>query len=449
MPDLRAIDALLPYARNSRVHSPEQVAQIAASIDEFGFVGAIVARDGTIAKGHGTLAACRLLLDQGKTIHPAPGRAAGAKAFPAGKVPFQDCTGWTDAQFRAFVIADNRLAESADWDRDLLAIELADLGDMGFNLDLLGFDAGELDDMLSGDQDQQDPGADTEPQIDRAEELREKWGVVTGQLWALGEHRLLCGDSTKAEDVARVMAGDRADLCFTSPPYGQQRDYRDGGAVTDWDALMQGVFGNLPMADDGQVLVNLGLIHRDNEWIPYWDGWVEWMRGQGWRRFGLYCWDQGAGMCGDWAGRFAPSFEMVFHFNKCAKNPYKWVEKQEENITVHKGKGSRDTDGKVKSRTNPELSMQKTKIPDSVIRVNRVSNAPEDHPAMFPVALAAFAQQSWPGICFEPFSGSGTTIIAGENLGRRVRAVEISGAYVAVALQRWADHTGLTPVLLP
>ncbi|MFO2171358.1 hypothetical protein QOU18_29160, partial [Pseudomonas aeruginosa] len=101
-------------------------------------------------------------------------------------------------------------------------------------------------------------------------------------------------------------------LCFTSPPYGNQRDYTSGG-ITDWDGLMRGVFAHLPMAGDGQVLVNLGLIHRDNEVIPYWDAWLGWMRSQGWRRFAWYVWDQGPGMPGDWQGRLAPSFEFVFH----------------------------------------------------------------------------------------------------------------------------------------
>jgi DNA modification methylase len=93
------------------------------------------------------------------------------------------------------------------------------------------------------------------------------------------------------------MNGQKADLCFTSPPYGQQRDYESG--IKDWLGLMQGVFSNLQMAEDGQVLVNLGLIHREGEWLPYWDPWIEWMRKRGWRRFAWYVWDQGPGMPGD------------------------------------------------------------------------------------------------------------------------------------------------------
>ena len=113
--------------------------------------------------------------------------------------------------------------------------------------------------------------------------------VRSGDLWLLGEHRLLCGDSTNPADVARVMAGEAAALCFTSPPYAQQRDYASGG-IGDWDRLMQGVFSALPMAEAGQVLVNLGLVHRDGEWQPYWSDWIAWMRAQGWKRFGWYVW---------------------------------------------------------------------------------------------------------------------------------------------------------------
>jgi hypothetical protein len=114
----------------------------------------------------------------------------------------------------------------------------------------------------------------------------------------------LCGDSTDAATVARVMETERAAMLFTSPPYGNQRAYTTGG-VMDWDALMQGVFQHLDAAlrPDGQALVNLGLIHRENEWQPYWEGWLEWMRARGWRRFGLYTWDQGPGLPGDWNGR--------------------------------------------------------------------------------------------------------------------------------------------------
>jgi DNA modification methylase len=430
-----SIEALIPYAKNARTHSDTQVAQIAASIREFGFCNPVLIdpQDGIIA-GHGRVMAARKL---------------GLESVPCVRLDHL-----SEIQRRAYILADNRLALSAGWDEAMLALELSALQIEGFDLDLTGFDPDELDRLMDGDPlDSEPTEGDTEPQTDRAEELRELWGVEPGQMWALGEHRLLCGDSTKAEDVARVMGGERADVCFTSPPYGQQRDYRDGATekVSDWDALMRGVFGNLPMAAAGQVLVNLGMIHRDGEWLPYWDGWIEWMRQQGWRRFGWYVWDQGPGMPGDWCGRFAPSHEFVFHFNRQSAKPQKTKDKLPDSIEVNDhGGGHRKKDGTIAARSNPEASLQPRKIPDSVIRVMRHKARGIEcaHVAVFPVELPAEFIAAWPGIAYEPFSGSGTTIIACENLNRRCRAIEISPAYVAVALQRWADHTGKTPTLI-
>lgn len=269
----------------------------------------------------------------------------------------------------------------------------------------------------------------------------------SGDLWILGEHRLLCGDSTKVEDVERLMAGAKADMCFTSPPYGQQRDYTEEGKakVSDWDGLMRGVFANLPMTDAGQVLVNLGMIHRDGEWIPYWDNWISWMREQGWRRFGWYVWDQGFGLPGNWNGRFAPSHEFIWHFNRTSIEPEKFISKKPENVkTRNKGSSTmRGKDGKCVEFTSPESSAQLNKIPDSVVRINRMHGGHGiDHPAIFPVELPAFAMQAWLGLVYEPFSGSGSTLIAAEQLGRKCYGMEISPQYCDVIVKRWETLTG-------
>lgn len=419
------LDKIIPYARNPRVNTQSAVDKVKSSIHEFGWQQPIVVdKEYIIIAGHT--------------------RYLAAKQLGLSEVPVHVAENLTPAQIQAYRITDNRSAQESKWDNELLKIELFDLKSMDYDLGLTGFDAVELGEFF-GTKEQ--TSCDTEAEVDNADELRKKYKVESGQLWTLGAHRLLCGDSTNTEDVKRVMQGETADLCFTSPPYGQQRDYRDGGKVSDWGVLMQGVFGNLPMSESGQVLVNLGLIHRDNEWQPYWEGWIQWMRSEGWRRFGWYVWDQGAGMMGDWSGRFAPSFEFVFHFNKKSVKPNKWIDKQEESIKVNTGGGMRNKTGVVGGRSNPEASLQPTKIPDSVIRVNRVAGSDIDHPAMFPVNLSEYAIRSWHGLIYEPFSGSGTTIIAGENLGRQVRAIEISPAYVAVALERFKQHTQIEPVL--
>jgi DNA modification methylase len=265
-----------------------------------------------------------------------------------------------------------------------------------------------------------------------------------GELWVIGgKHRLFVGDCTVPENVARLMGGATVGLCFTSPPYAQQRDYGEAAKekVQDWYALMCGAFAHLPMQDAGQVLVNLGLVHREGEWVPYWDGWISWMREQGWRRFGWYVWDQGFGLPGDWQGRFAPAFEFVFHFNREATRPEKTQPKREDSIEVKHGKGMRRKDGVVQAQlSNPEACLATHKIPDSVIRVNR--NATMDaavrasHPATFPLAFPEFVLSAWDGDVYEPFLGSGTTMLASHRLNRRCFGCEIDPRYADVVLKR-------------
>jgi DNA modification methylase len=268
-----------------------------------------------------------------------------------------------------------------------------------------------------------------------------------GDVWTLGRHRIMCGDSGSRRDLDSLMDGKLADLCFTSPPYAQQRDYKSG--EVDWNALMQDVFDKLPLRHEGQLLVNLGLIHRDSEWVPYWDGWIEWIRAQGWRRFGFYVWDQGFGLPGDWNGRFAPSHEFIFHFNKVTQRPRKTKDKDPVNIHI-RGKPSRmrEKDGSTKAFTNSVVSQQPTKIPDSVIRVTRhtggLGNA-GDHPAVFPIDLATQILTAYSDpdqIAFEPFCGSGSVLIAAEREQRVCYGMEIAPEYVDVALRRWQAFTG-------
>ena len=265
-----------------------------------------------------------------------------------------------------------------------------------------------------------------------------------GDLWLLGEHRLLCGDSTKAEDVERLMAGAKADLCFTSPPYGQQRDYTSESKekVQDWDGLMRGVFANLPMSDSGQVLVNLGLIHREGEWIPYWDGWIEWMREQGWRRFGWYVWDKLAGMPGDWGGRLAPAHEFIWHFNRKAVYPAKFIECAFAGRVVKASAVGKDGALRVHTATKNGDAVQSHKIADSIFRFGSAKGHGLDHPAVFPTSLPIHAMQSWDGNVYEPFCGSGTTLIAAEQLGRKCYGMEISPQYCDVIVERWQNLTG-------
>ncbi len=241
----------------------------------------------------------------------------------------------SEAQRRAYRIADNKLTEMGGWDETLLLEELRGLMAEDFDLGLIGIPEDELDALLHDADDRapiDDDTADTIPEAPAEPITR------PGDIWALGDHRLICGDATDPAVVARLMDGAQASLMFTSPPYAQQRDY--GAAkekVGDWDALMQGVFAAAPVTADAQLLVNLGLVHRDGEWLPYWEGWVDWMRVQGWRRFGWYVWDQGPGLPGDWNGRLAPSHEFIFHFNRQPRQPNKTVESKHAGETLGGG----------------------------------------------------------------------------------------------------------------
>ena len=207
------------------------------------------------------------------------------------------------------------------------------------------------------------------------------------------------------------------------------------------------------MAETGQVLVNLGLVHRDGEWQPYWSDWIAWMRGQGWKRFGWYVWDQGPGLPGDWNGRLAPSFEFVFHFCRTPRKPNKIVACKWAGHVNDSHGGMRAKDGTVGEWTHAGQGVQDTRIPDNVIRITRhkARGIETEHPAVFPVNLVAFAMEAYadPGtICFEPFSGSGTSLIAGQRTGRHVRAIELAPVYADVTLRRWQLlYPDIKPVL--
>lgn len=429
------LDRLRAYARNPRTHSDAQVAQIAASIVEFGWTNPVlVAGDGTVIAGHGRLDAARRL---GLSM-----------------VPVLVLDHLSEAQRRAYVIADNKLALNAGWNDELLAAELHALNGEGFNLELTGFDETELERLMAPLDDEAGAGGDATDAADEAPEPPRNPVSRSGDLWRMGKHRLLCGDSTDGVAIARLMESDRAALLFTSPPYGNQRNYTTGG-IGDWEALMRGVFGRLDevMAQDGQVLVNLGMIHRDNEWQPYWNGWLDWMRASGWRRFGFYVWDQGPGLPGDWNGRLAPAFELLFHFNRQTRKPNKIVPcKWAGHINDSHG-GMRGKDGTVGEWTHAGQGVQETRIPDNVLRITRhkARGIETEHPAVFPVALPEFVMNAYSDqndIVFEPFAGSGTTLVAGERAGRRVRAIELAPEYVDVALLRWRQLFPSSAVVL-
>jgi DNA modification methylase len=417
----RPIADLIPYARNARTHSDAQVAQIAASIREWGW---------TIP----------LLVDEAGELIAGHGRVLAARQLNIETVPVMTARGWSEAKIRAYRIADNKLGLNSGWDNELLGLELADLRDLGADLSGMGFNLDELRAYTGGLGGEDDP-ADAIPE-EAAETI-----TRPGDIWCLGRHRLICGDATDSAVVARLMRDEMAGLCFTSPPYGQQRDY--GSPIAEWTALMSGFSGVLPLTDAGQLLVNLGLIHRDGEWDPYWDEWFVALRKLGWRRFAWYVWDQGPGFPGEFGGRLRPSFEFIFHFNHETISARK-TKPVRQVATRAPSSILRDRNNK-KHVTNSPLTFlnQQFVKPDSVFRVSRRTGALHDpsldHPAVFPVALAeevitAFTNEG--DVVFEPFAGSGSQIIAAERTKRTCYACELHPAYVDVAVARWLKFVG-------
>jgi DNA modification methylase len=247
----------------------------------------------------------------------------------------------------------------------------------------------------------------------------------------IGDATLYCGDCRTI-----LPSLTNLDAVVTSPPYGQQRQYKL--QEFDWTQTVCGALSRVPSLD-AQILVNLGLIHREGRVVRYWDALIGEMENNGWRLFGWYTWDQLSGMAGDWNGRLAPSFEFVFHFNRVARE----VNKTKPTVTVGKQHSGniRKVDGTSKAKSHDGRPVQPTKIPDSVIRVVReTSSGPDaEHPARFPTPFASelIAPFTDPGqIVCDPFMGSGTTGVACAKLGRKFIGIEIEPKYFDIACRR-------------
>jgi DNA modification methylase len=402
--------SLIPYARNAKKHDASQVAKLAGSIREFGFNNPVlIDKDNGIIAGHG--------------------RIMAAQSIGIETVPCIRLGHLSDTQRRAYILADNRLAEiGGGWDEEMLKLELADLAALDVDVAEIGFGAEDLAELEMEDE-AETSDADAEPQIDKAEELRAKWGVEPGQLWELGDHRLLCGDSTKKEDVERVMGGERADLCFTSPPYGagnvaKLRDHYVRGAKKrdsfykehadnpdQWASLMSGWFAAIrPFAHC--VICNVQMLADNKADL------VKWVADRADDLVDVVIWDKINAAPQMQSGVMSNAFEFLFVFG---------------------GNGSRSI---------PFADWHGTV--SNVVRIDprgKNENA-DNHRAVMPSELPMWTLKT---LCpkaqsvVEPFCGTGTTIIACEQLGRKCRAIEISPAYVAVAIQRWVDATGKEP----
>jgi DNA modification methylase len=383
----RPVDQLRAYPGNARTHSDEQIRQIAASISEFGFVNPIlIAPDNMIIAGHARLAAARLL---GFT-----------------DVPVFVLDHLTAAQQRALVLADNQLALTAGWDEELLRAELKALKDCEFDVAVLGFDDEELTRLLADNE-----SVEALTDEDDTPALLPEPISVTGDLWVLGKHRLLCGDATVLTDVERLMAGDAVDLVFTDPPYNV--DYQ---GYTDQHLRIQG--DRMPADQFQRFLADLCGSYRIA---------VKPMAS-------LYVCHPSL-----WQREFQTALEAAGFEIRCqiiwAKNTFAWgfgrYKFQHEPIFYCHVAGQKDAWYGDKSQS----TLWEEKKPAA----NRI------HPTAKPVELVerALVNSSKPGdLVADLFGGSGSTLIACERRGRQARVMEIDPKYVDCIIRRWQDHTG-------
>ncbi len=383
-------DKLVPYARNARTHSEEQVAQIAASIVEFGFTNPILAgSDGVIVAGHGRLAAAQKLgLDT---------------------VPVVVLDHLTPTQRRALIIADNRIAENAGWDDAMLRIELQSLQEDGFNLDITGFDAGALAEIMAGEETTLDGNTDD----DAVPEVLATPISRFGDVWELGNHRLVCGDATDPKSYELLMADALADMVFTDPPYNV--DYansakdkmrgKDRPILNDnlgdgfYDFLLAAMTPMLARCS-GAVYVAMSSSELDTLQSAF--------RAAGGKWSTFIIWAKNTFTLG--RADYQRQYEPIL---------YGWPEGQNRHWC-----GDRDQ-GDVWNIKKPQKN--------------------DLHPPMKPVELVerAIRNSSRPGdIVLDPFGGSGTTLIAAEKTGRIGWLIELDPKYVDVIVRRWQDWSG-------
>jgi DNA modification methylase len=383
-------DTLIPYARNTRTHSEAQVAQIAGSIREFGFTNPV-------------------LIDGENGIIAGHGRVLAAQKLALGKVPCIRLAHLTDTQRRAYIIADNKLALNAGWDEELLGLELADLRDDGFDLELTGFDGDELANLLAETTEgHTDPDEVPEPPADPVS--------VLGDVWVLGKHRLACGDCTDQGAVDRALNGVQPHLMVTDPPYGVEYD---ANWRNEADRKGGGKIG-------GRAI---GKVSNDDraDWRDAWalfPGEIAYV----------------------WHAPGENQAEVMESLKACdfqIRNHIIWAKQQ---LVIGRGHYHHQHEPcwyAVRKGGTGHWSGDRKQT--TLWQIPKPQKSETGHSTQKPVECMKrpIENNSSPGqAVYEPFSGSGTTIIAGEMTGRSIHAIELNPAYVDVAVTRWQAFTG-------
>ena len=393
------LDRLVPYANNPRTHTPEQVAMIAKSIEEFGFNNPILVdnQNGIIA-GHGRLLAARML---------------GLE-----RVPVVVLDHLSEAQRRAYIIADNKLAELAGWNEDLLSFELGVLQDGGFEMASIGFTDVELENLI--DSFDHNMGLTDE---DHIPEIPDEPISRLGDIWVLGRHRVACGDSTDAGAMRKMMGGVEADLLFTDPPYGMsygggramRKDEQGNEVKAHQEIQGDALQGQELIAMVRDVLAN-AVMFKKEEAASYvcfsWRTYREFeaaLKAVGLKKTACLVWDKES--IGLGYQHYRPQHEFIFYSDGV------W----------HGDRSESD-----------------------VWYFERESTAGYLHPTQKPVELiekALLNSTSVESVILDPFGGSGSTLIACERNGRAARLMELDPKYVDVIIKRWQDYTGLEATL--
>jgi DNA modification methylase len=369
-----ATELLIPYAKNSRTHSDEQVAQVAASIKEFGFTNPI-------------------LIDSQNAIIAGHGRLKASQRLGLSEVPCIRLEHLTESQKRAYVIADNKLALNAGWDDELLALELGDLKDDGFDISLTGFTDEELKSLVIPEEVEGLTDEDDVPEIPEEPVTKE------GDVWILGNHRLMCGDSTSIDAVEKLMDGAKADCLFTDPPYGYkyESNHQDKHKMLmNDDVMLDFAPAAYAVLFDNAAIYICGSFQSISKWIDYAQDHFSYKN--------LIVWKKNNWSMGDLKGAFAGQHELI--------------------IFAHKGKveilGKRDPDVWSFDRVPPKI-----------------------HPTQKPVDLVEYAlSKVKSGNTLDLFGGSGSTLIACEKTNRNAYLMELDPKYCDVIIKRWQDFTG-------
>jgi len=387
--ELTEIGRVIPYARNPRKNDAA-IAKVAASIKEYGFRQPIV-------------------VDEEMVIIAGHTRLQAAQSLGLKKVPVHIATGLTQAQIKAYRLADNRTHEDAEWDEELLAIELGELNELGFDLDLTGFDAIELEDLLDGEPMAGLTDDDEVPEAPKIPVSKE------GDIWLLGDHRLICGDSTKAETMKALMGDELADMVFTDPPYnvdygqtmkdnvrGNKRKIKNDNLGADFQKFLTDACTEMVKVCKGALYIcmsssELHTLHR-----AFADA------GGKWSTFIIWAKNTFTMGRSDYQRQYEPIL-------------YGWPEGNK-----HFWCGDR-SQSDVWNYNKP--------------RVNDL------HPTMKPVELVCRGIENsskTKDIVLDSFGGSGTTLIACEKLQRKARLIELDPCYVDVIVKRWEEFTGNT-----